>query len=132
MNTQSSINNSSRPLPPAKPPKPKPPSKFTSHNPSQYESRAGKPSEIRRNSSRGKLNSQKSGKMLHYQEYMRKMYDNQMRRKQSQKKIANHSRRSIEDSKVYRSRVSSADVQRDNVNRYKKVYGYKPKPLWFG
>jgi hypothetical protein len=110
----------------------KPPSKYVSHNPYRSEAQGNGGREIRRNSSRGKLNSQKSGKMLHYQEYMRKMYDNQMRRKQSQKRIVNGSRKSIEDSRVYRSRVSSADVQRDNVNKYKKMYGYKPKPLWFG
>ena len=131
--TQTSINNPSRQmlvppkLHPAKPPK------YISHNP--YKPKGAPPlprnssrNELRRNSSRGKYDSKKSGKMLHYQEYMRKMHENKLRRKNSQKKISN--RRNRDEAKVYRSRVSSADVHRENSGNYNKMYGYKP--LWFG
>jgi hypothetical protein len=134
--TQSSVNNNSRPmfLPP-KLNKEKPPSKYVSHN--AYKSKPLPPKanpnpkqEMRRNSSRGKYNSQKSGKMLHYQEYMRKMHENQLRRKRSQKKLVTRGQASRDEQKVYRSRVSSAEVQRDSASRYNKLYGYKP--LWYG
>lgn len=131
--TQTNINNSSKPMLPPKLNNNKPNSKYVSNNP--YKSKNAPPlrrnsskNELKRNSSKGKYNSKRSGKMLHYQEYMRKMQDNQLRRKRSQKKISN--RGGNDDSRVYRSRVSSADVQRDNASRYNKLYGYKP--LWFG
>ena len=132
--TQTSINAPSRQmLVPPKLQSGKPSSKYVSHNP--YKSKAAPPlprnsskNELRRNSSRGKYDSKKSGRMLHYQEYMRKMHENKLRRKNSQKKISNQGSR--EEPKVYRSRVSSADVHRENSGQYNKIYGYKP--LWFG
>jgi hypothetical protein len=133
--TQSSINNNSRPifLPP-KLQKDKPTSKYISHNPQRSKHIPPMPNnpskyEMKRNSSKGKYNSQKSGKMLHYQEYMRKMQENKMRRKKSQNKLVTRGQANDEQ-RVYRSRVSSAEVQRDSASRYNKLYGYKP--LWYG
>lgn len=136
MGTQSSINNSSRPLrPPPKLPSHKPSSKYTSQNqpkpkgipPMPYNS--SKP-ESNINMLRGKYNSRKSGRMLHYQDYIRKMQENKMQRKQSQKRLSSRGQVAGEEQRVYRSRVSSAEIRRDSADRYNKMYGYKP--LWYG
>lgn len=136
MGTQSSINNSSRPLrPPPKLPSHKPSSKYVSQNNAKSKGTPPMPynsskQESGRNLSRNKYNSRKSGKMLHYQDYIRKMQENKMQRKQSQKRLAARGQASGEEQKVYRSRVSSAEIRRDSAERYNKMYGYKP--LWYG
>lgn len=131
--TQSSINNSSRPMPPPMLQNNKPSTKYVSHNPHKGAPRMShQEARQERKSSRGKYNPQKSGKMLHYKEYMKKMYEKQLMRRDSQKKLQTNGRKSVDEKKVYRSRVSSAEIQRDSANRYQRLYGYKPKPLWFG
>lgn len=134
---------SERPPVRSRPSDPQTPS--TNHTPiSNFQSE--KPSHImpphrprmqKRESSRGKNNSQLSGRMLHYQDYLRKRHQQALKKKRSQKKIGVETRQSRADrevkqgEKVYRSRVSSAEVHANRgAQHYSEVCGYKP--LWWG
>ena len=117
----------------------KPPSylNFQSEKPSHIMAPPTRPRKQKRDSSRGKNNSQVSGRMLHYQDYLRKRHQDGLKRKRSQKRIGTENRQSRaerepkEGEKVYRSRVSSAEVHANRgAQHYSEVCGYKP--LWWG
>lgn len=70
-----------------------------------------------------------SGGMLQYHEYIKQMQERNMRRKSSQKKIDAMINK-YKENKVYRSRVSSAEIHRSSANEYIEKFGQKPS--WYG
>ena len=82
------------------------------------------PPKLPRNSSRGTSNSKKISRLMHYKEYMRDMQGRFQKRKDSHQKLIDKSLR------IYRSRVSSAEIQRSNHGHHSKAYDQKP--LWWG
>ena len=72
--------------------------------------------------------------MLHYNDYMKKLSNDnrkKMERNRLQKKDQGNNNKAKENrGKIYRSRVSSADVNRNRDQGYHRAYGFKP--IWWG
>ena len=67
--------------------------------------------------------------MLQYNDYIKQMQERNMRRKNSQKKLEAMNGK-FSEGRVYRSRVSSAEIHKNNANKYYEQFGQKPS--WYG
>jgi len=86
-----------------------------------------------RKSSRNIKKKPVNNHMLHYNEYLQKLSEENKRKMDRNKNSRNDNgpnRAKENRGKVYRSRVSSADVNRNRNNGYNRAYGFKP--IWWG
>ena len=122
-----------------KPPMPK--KVFTRHKPRSRAREEGvlKPQrQVSRGNSRNKnRNRIRSGQptsnhAIHYNDYVKKYNNIPASRGYSGKKEVEESKNKAKENrgKVYRSRVSSADVNKDRKDAYNQMYGFKP--IWWG
>jgi len=89
-----------------------------------------------RGGSRSRKNSRNrnpKNHMLHYNEYLQKLSEENKRKMDRNRNKGNdngQNRAKENRGKVYRSRVSSADVNRNRNHGYNRAYGFKP--IWWG